>query len=92
MSIADIFKDFGYPVAMTIILLLAIVYLHKEHKAEMSALRQEFKADMQKTQDENRETILQITETHSKEMREITKSVNRLSDSVESLNQTIRAE
>ncbi len=87
----EIFQDFGFPVAMVIILLLAICYLHKDHKAEIAAMRQEFKEDMQREREENRAAILEITETHSKEMKEITKSVNRLSDSIENLSDRVHS-
>ena len=86
----DIFKDFAFPVAICIVLILAICYLHKEHKADMQGMKEEYKADMQKVNDSYQTTIREMTETHSKEMKEVIRSVNRLSDSIDNLIQSLK--
>mgnify|MGYP003289189257 CR=1 FL=1 len=90
MTISDIFEKFGFPVAITIVLILAICYLHKEHKEEIKSLRAEYKQDMEKMQGDFQTTIKDITETHSREMKEVTKSMNRLSDSIDNLISSIQ--
>ena len=85
MTITDIFDKFGFPVAIVIVLLLAIAYLYKEIKN----LRIEYKQDMEKMRTDYQKSIMDVTDIHSKEMKEVTKSMNRLSDKMESLIEII---
>lgn len=74
INIADIFNNYGFPVAMVIILLVYIYRTQKQHKEEIQMLREEQKTELK-----------DIREEHKAEVKELTKAVNKQSELINEL-------
>ena len=74
IDIIDVFQQFGFPVAMVIVLCIYIYRTQKQHKEEMQMLREEQKSELK-----------DIREEHKAEVKELTKAVNKQSELITEL-------
>lgn len=74
INIIDVFQQFGFPVAMVVVLCIYIYRTQKQHKEELQMLREEQKAELK-----------DIREEHKAEVKELTKAVNKQSELISEL-------
>lgn len=80
MELTDIFSNYGFPVAMVIVMCLYIWKTQKQHKEEMQMLREEQRSELK-----------DIREEHKAEVKELTKAVNKQSELITELILIARA-
>ena len=80
INIIDIFQQFGFSVAMVIVLCIYIYRTQQQHKEEMQMLREEQRAELK-----------DVREEHKAEVRELTKAVNKQSELITELITIVKA-
>ena len=71
VELTDIFSNYGFPVAMVVVMCLYIWKTQQQHREEMKAM-----------QDRQSEELKDIRAEHKAEVKELSRAVDRLSDLV----------